>query len=158
MIRPISANDIPQIIAILRDIQEAGDSYYFLDMNDDELQNYWIKQDFAAFVFEQNGEVAGSYILGKVADGRFSHIANASYIVSQKHRGLGIAKKLGLHSIEFAKEQGYHAIQFMRVVSTNENAVNAWKNLGFSIIGTVPKAFNHKHLGFVDAHIMHREA
>ena len=96
MIRHITNNDIPQVIAILRDIQEVGDSYHFLDMSDDELRNYWIKQDFVAFVFEKNGEIAGSYILGKVADGRFSHIANASYIVSQKYRGLGIATKLCL--------------------------------------------------------------
>jgi hypothetical protein len=41
-------------------------------------------------------------------------------------------------------------------VSTNERAVRLWKYMGFEIIGTVPGGFRHPHLGFVDAHIMHK--
>jgi hypothetical protein len=31
-----------------------------------------------------------------------------------------------------------------------------WKRLGFEIVGTLPKAFNHVRLGLVDAYVMHR--
>jgi len=30
-----------------------------------------------------------------------------------------------------------------RVVSTTKSAVELWKKLGFSIVGTIPRAFKH---------------
>jgi hypothetical protein len=30
------------------------------------------------------------------------------------------------------------------------------KKLGFSIAGTLPKAFKHQQLGYVDVHVMYR--
>lgn len=36
----------------------------------------------------------------------------------------------------------------------NEPAVRLWKQLGFEIIGTLPGAYRHAQLGFVDAHAM----
>ena len=43
------------------------------------------------------------------------------------------------HSIEEARRQRYLAMQFNYVVSTNSPAINLWKRLGFSIVGTLPK-------------------
>ena len=48
-------------------------------------------------------------------------------------------------------------MQFNAVVETNERAVELWKSLGFSIIGTVPRAFRHPAHGLVGLHIMHLE-
>ena len=48
-------------------------------------------------------------------------------------------------------------MQFNFVVSTNTPAIALWKKLGFEIIGTIPKAFNHQILGLVDAHVMYIE-
>jgi len=51
----------------------------------------------------------------------------------------------------------FSATQFNFVVSTNTRAIALWKNLGFSIIGTIPQAFQHQGLGRkVDAFVMHR--
>ena len=47
-------------------------------------------------------------------------------------------------------------MQFNFVVSTNEAAVNLWERLGFTVVGTLPGAFRHRHLGFVDAYVMFR--
>ena len=77
-------------------------------------------------------------------------------MVSSKHQGKKIGRKMGEHSLEEAKKQGYHAIQFNIVVSTNERAVKLWKSLGFNIVGTIPEAFDHKEHGYVDAYVMHR--
>ena len=38
-----------------------------------------------------------------------------------------------------------------------KNAIHLWKKHGFEIIGTIPKAFDHKTLGYVDALIMWRD-
>lgn len=158
MIRLLKPSDHHQIIQILENIQEAGDSYFFINMSGQELLDYWLKPDFARFVFEIDGKVAGAYIVGPnpTAPGRFSGIANASYIVSNAFRGRGVGKNLALHSIDFAKQEGYTSMQFNRVVATNTAAVNLWQFLGFEIVGTVPKSFKHKTLGFVDSYIMYR--
>jgi hypothetical protein len=35
-------------------------------------------------------------------------------------------------------------------------AVLLWKKLGFSIVGTLPRAYRHKRLGYVDAYVMYQ--
>ncbi len=71
--------------------------------------------------------------------------------------GRGVARKMCLHSIDHARSRGYRAMQFNYVVSTNTRAVALWTRLGFTIVGTVPGAFDHAERGLVDVHIMFRE-
>jgi len=63
---------------------------------------------------------------------------------------------MGLHCLREAKKAGYSAMQFNFVVSTNDNAVSLWKKLGFTIVGTLPKAFQNENLGYIDTFVMHR--
>ena len=42
------------------------------------------------------------------------------------------------------------------MVETNAAAVHLWTSLGFTIIGTVPTAFDHPDHGKVGLHVMHR--
>jgi hypothetical protein len=67
-----------------------------------------------------------------------------------------VGRLLGQDSLDEARRQGYLAMQFNYVVSTNSAAVMLWKKLGFSIVGTLPKAFRHKRLGYVDAYVMYQ--
>ncbi len=99
--------------------------------------------------------VVGSYILQPNCPDLGSHIANASYMVDPGVQGQGVGRAMGKHSILRAKELGYLAMQLNMVVSTNQAALKLWQSLGFKIIGTVPKAFNHSKLGLVDVHIMY---
>jgi ribosomal protein S18 acetylase RimI-like enzyme len=61
-----------------------------------------------------------------------------------------------VHCLDEARRAGYEAMQFNFVVSTNTAGVELWKKLGFEIVGTLPRAFNHSTLGRVDAYVMHR--
>jgi L-amino acid N-acyltransferase YncA len=108
------------------------------------------------YVAEENGTILGAYIIKPNHPGLASHVANASYIVSTDARGKGVGKLMGEHSIQQAKQSGYLAMQFNIVVSTNQPAVTLWQKLGFTIIGTTPKGFKHRQLGFVDTYIMYR--
>jgi ribosomal protein S18 acetylase RimI-like enzyme len=45
-------------------------------------------------------------------------------------------------------------MQYNFVVSTNERAVRLWQRFGFEIVGTLPLAFAHPSLGYVDALVM----
>jgi ribosomal protein S18 acetylase RimI-like enzyme len=68
--------------------------------------------------------------------------------------GKGIARRMCLHSLGYARERGYLAMQFNFVVSTNVRAVRLWEHLGFAIVGRLPRAFNHPAHGLVDALVM----
>jgi ribosomal protein S18 acetylase RimI-like enzyme len=60
------------------------------------------------------------------------------------------------HSQKIAIELGFEAMQFNNVVSTNEVAVRLWERLGFTVIGTIPKAYKHAQLGLVDSYVMYK--
>jgi ribosomal protein S18 acetylase RimI-like enzyme len=77
-------------------------------------------------------------------------------MVDPAAHGRGIGRALGEHCLEEARRQGYDAMQFNFVVSTNTAGVALWRKLGFEIVGTLPKAFEHAALGRVDAYVMHR--
>jgi ribosomal protein S18 acetylase RimI-like enzyme len=96
------------------------------------------------------------YKLGPNQVGRGDHVANASYMVSPAAQGVGVGRMLGEHSVAEARRQGFLAMQFNYVVSTNTGALKLWKKLGFCIVGTLPKAFRHQRLGYVDAYVMYQ--
>jgi ribosomal protein S18 acetylase RimI-like enzyme len=98
----------------------------------------------------------GTYILRPNRPGLGSHVSNASFMVCPSARGLGVGRAMGEHCLEEARRLGYRAMQFNFVVSTNEAAVKLWQRLGFTIVGTLPGAFRHRTLGFVDAYVMFR--
>jgi GNAT superfamily N-acetyltransferase len=75
-------------------------------------------------------------------------------MVNPDFGGRGVGHALGVYVVDWARAEGYVGIQFNAVVETNEVAVRAWEKLGFTIIGTVPKAFQHPDKGLVGLHVM----
>ena len=61
------------------------------------------------------------------------------------------------HSLAQARACGFKSMQFNFVVASNEHAVRLWRRLGFRVVGTLPAAFDHPRLGFVDALVMFQE-
>lgn len=156
-IRPATSADLPAIQDIFLAIMAAGETYTFPPtLSTPEIEAVWMGPGFSPYVACEEGTVLGSYTFHANHPGRGGHVANASYIVSEKARGKGVGRKLGEHSLVTAKAQGFQAMQFNIVVSTNTAAVSLWQSLGFNIIGTVPQAFQHPTLGLVDTYIMHR--
>jgi GNAT superfamily N-acetyltransferase len=140
-----------------------GDTYSYDENTDYELaMDVWVRHkahgyDGAhGFVVKDGDIIVGTYSLRHNHYGRGSHVANAGYMVREGYRGQGIGRAMCEHSLKEAKKQGCIAMQFNYVVSTNTTAVEAWKALGFNIIGVSPKSYNHKKLGYVDIYIMHR--
>jgi hypothetical protein len=56
----------------------------------------------------------------------------------------------------FLKSVGFAGMQFSAVAESNHAAVEIYKRLGFTIVGTVPGAFAHPILGHVGLHVMYR--
>jgi ribosomal protein S18 acetylase RimI-like enzyme len=81
-------------------------------------------------------------------------VVHAGYVVAEHRRRQGIGSLLCRHSLQEARRLGYRAMQFSLVVSTNTAGIRCWQRSGFRIVGTLPGAFRHRRLGFVDALVM----
>ena len=157
-IREATINDHDGIWEIFEQVIKPGDTYAF-DPNSkrEDLSKLWIAPGMKVYIAEENGKILGTYFIKPNQAGLGAHIANCGYMVHPEARGRGLGKQLFDHSWLVAKELDYKGMQFNFVVSTNRVAVKLWKKLGFKIIGTIPKGFNHQQLGYVDAYIMFRE-
>nr|WP_281560928.1 GNAT family N-acetyltransferase [Thalassomonas sp. RHCl1] len=154
----MTRSDFESFWPVFKEIVSAQETYAFdPDIGFESAYNLWCLSPEKSFVIKENGVILGSYYIKANASGPSSHISNCGYMVSPQSRGKGIARKLCLHSQQVAIELGYRAMQFNSVVSSNEVAVNLWKKLGYEIIGTIPEAYQHKKLGFVDSFIMHKQ-
>jgi L-amino acid N-acyltransferase YncA len=152
-------DDYDKIWDIFSNVISTSNTYVFDPKTPkDSLQKNWFADYMDTFVaVDDNDEIIGTYIIKPNQIDLGNHIANCSYMVNSKHQGKGIGKRLCEHSIKFAKDKGYLGIQFNIVVSTNTNAIKLWKKYGFKIIGTTPKGFRHKDIGFIDTYIMFKD-
>ncbi len=157
-IRPATDADFEAISGIFRSHVGGGETYAFeVGTSDADTRAYWLGPGVTSFVAVLGDErVLGMYKLVPNQVGRGGHVANASFMVSPSAQGVGVGRMLGEHALAQARSLGFLAMQFNYVVSTNTAAIKLWKALGFSIVGTLPKAFRHKRLGFVDAYVMYR--
>jgi len=157
-ISEISKADFESFWPVFSDIVNAQETYAFdPEIEFESAYQLWCESPLKAYVIKEDNQILGTYYLKANAAGPSAHISNCGYMVSPNSRGKGIARKLCLHSQQIAIELGFTAMQFNSVVSSNEIAINLWKKLGFSIIGTIPKAYKHKRLGFVDSFIMYKQ-
>src|SRR4051794_12961457 len=158
IIRKAIPEDRDEIWNIIHEVISKGDTYTF-DPNSsrETMLAYWCGEDKHTYVATDNGVIVGTFIIKDNQPGLGSHIANASYMVSEKVSGKGVGKAMGAFSLEEAKRLGYLAMQFNIVIKSNTRAVQLWQKLGFKIIGEVPEAFNHKENGLTNAYIMYRK-
>jgi L-amino acid N-acyltransferase YncA len=143
--------------AIFREVIAPGATYPFSpDTPRDEAFAYWFGHGVSSFVAEADGRVVGMYKIVQNQRDLGSHVANASFMVAPSCSGKGTGRQMGLHCLREARRNGFRAMQFNFVVSTNVAAIALWQSLGFAIVGTLPQAFRHRDLGYVDAHVMFR--
>jgi L-amino acid N-acyltransferase YncA len=156
-IRRAAEADFDSMWPIFRDVIASGDTYVFAPHTPrEDALAYWFGPGVTSYVALVDGRVAGMYKIVQNQPGLGSHVANASFMVAPSCGGRGIGRRLGVHCLVEARRCGFRAMQFNFVVSTNVAALALWKSLGFAIVGTLPQAFRHRELGYVDAHVMYR--
>jgi ribosomal protein S18 acetylase RimI-like enzyme/ADP-ribose pyrophosphatase YjhB (NUDIX family) len=157
IIRGATEIDQDAIWEIFRAVVAGRDTYVFPpETPRDEGVGYWFGPDVTSFVAEIDGRVVGMCKVIPNRRGLGSHVSNASFMVHPAAAGRGVGRAMGSHCLVEARRQGYDAMQFNFVVATNTRAVALWRQLGFQIIATLPRAFQHGTLGLVDAYVMHR--
>lgn len=146
---------------IFQEVVRAGDAFAFApDIAEAGARQLWMLPAPAGVfvaVDEQNGRIVGASFVKANQPGLGGHVANAGFMVAANVTGRGVGRALAEHAIDWAHGMGFTAMQFNFVISTNTRAIALWKNLGFSIVGTLPLAFQHQGVGRkVDVFVMHR--
>ncbi|MBL7817026.1 MAG: GNAT family N-acetyltransferase [Saprospiraceae bacterium] len=157
-IRKAHLSDAEDIWDIIREVITAGDTYTFDPQTPKEkMLAYWLAPDKHTYVAESDNRIVGTFIIKDNQPDLGSHVANAGYMTAPHAFGQGIGRKMCAFSLEEAKRLGYLAMQFNIVIKSNERAVKLWQQMGFSIIGEIPEAFQHQSLGLTNAYIMYRK-
>jgi len=157
LIRPATPSDAERILDIIEPVFRAGETYTVpQDISREDALAYWFANGHEVFVFEEAGEILGTYFLQANQRGGGVHVANCGYITAETAEGRGIARAMCSHSLESARAHGFRAMQFNFVVAANERALKLWQSFGFVIVGRLPEAFLHPRLGYVDALVLFR--
>lgn len=157
LIRQAESRDDDAIWHILEPTFRAGETYPIpREISRDDALAYWRSPGNAVFIAEDAGAVVGTYYLRANNRGGGAHVANCGYVVAPHAFGRGVARAMGMHSLDEARARGFTAMQFNFVISSNERAVRLWQSLGFAIVGRLQGAFRHPRLGIVDACVMMR--
>lgn len=158
LIRPVLPEDRAAILDMFLQVVARGDAYAFSpDTDEAEAARIWFAPGAHVYAAETDERVTGSFYIKPNQPGLGDHVANAGFMVNRLARGRGLGRAMGVFALDEARRLGYRAMQFNFVVATNEPALRLWKDLGFTIAGTIPHAFRHSTKGFVDVHIMHRK-
>jgi L-amino acid N-acyltransferase YncA len=155
-IRPFEAADWPAVWALLEPVFRAGETFpHDPAISEAKAQVTWVEQSQAVMVaVDASGALVGTYYLRPNSLALGAHVANAGYVVAEQARRRGIGSRLCQHSLQAARRLGFRAMQFNLVVSTNSAGIRCWQHNGFQVIGTLPGAFRHRQLGYVDALVM----
>ena len=157
-IRPLEEKHWAATWQIIEPTFRAGETYVFSpDITEAEAHRIWVELPSATFIaVGEDNVILGTYYIKPNQPALGAHVCNCGYIVAENARGKGIASEMCAHSQREAIMRGFRAMQYNLVVSTNEGAVRLWKKHGFEVVGTLPKAFRHPRLGFVDALVMYK--
>ncbi|MFF4836226.1 GNAT family N-acetyltransferase [Streptomyces sp. NPDC001315] len=157
LIREAEADDWPRIWPFWRRIVAAAETYTWdPDTSEEAARALWMSQAKRVYVAEdETGAVVGSAFVTPNYAGPAARIANAGFMVDPDQAGRGIGRALAEHILTEAKAAGYRGMVFNAVVETNP-AVQLWSSLGFTILGTVPEAYEHPRHGLVGLHVMYK--
>ena len=156
-IRPFRESDWAQLWPIMAEVVRAQETYAFdPGMTAEQGHAAWVlPAPGETFVAVEGDRVLGSAKTGPNRPGPGSHVSTASFLVAADARGRGVGTALCRHVLDRARERGYAGMQFNAVVETNRAAVAVYERLGFTIVGTVPGAYQHATAGRVGLHVMY---
>ncbi|MBY8868481.1 GNAT family N-acetyltransferase [Streptomyces sennicomposti] len=158
LIREAVAGDWPRIWPFWHRVVAAAETYAWdPDTSEEDARALWMSPAKRVFVAEdETGAILGSAYLTPNYGGPAARIANAGFMVDPEKTGRGAGRALAEHVLAAAAADGYRGMVFNAVVETNP-AVALWTSLGFTVLGTVPRAYEHPRHGLVGLHIMYKD-
>lgn len=111
-IRDYTDADWPAIWPIFQRIVSAGETYaYDPAWTSDQARQVWVEGPPGQTVVACDGpRILGTAKFGPNRPARGSHVATASFMVSEDARGLGVGRALGEYALDWARQRGYAAM------------------------------------------------
>ena len=156
-IRDLEDDDWSQVWPIVREVVRAAGTFtYDPAMTAEQAYAIWVQRPPGRTVVAHDGDtIIATAHMNTNRPGPGSHVATASFMVAADMRGRGIGGALVRDALDWARGRGYAGMQFNAVAASNTSAVELYQRHGFSIVGTVPGAFDHPTLGRVGLHVMY---
>ena len=150
--------DWPEVWPIVQSVVQAEETFaYDPSMTAAQAHDEWVEAPPGLTVVAvHENRILGTAKMGANRPGPGSHLATASFMVAANARGRGVGTALLRFALEWARKRGYSGMQFNAVVKSNLSAIDLYQRFGFTIVGTVPGAFEHAKLGRVGLHVMYR--
>ncbi len=142
VIREANPKDARQIIECMQSVMDekiylVGEYYLLTERGEQErLKN----PDELTLVCEVNGKIVGVLTLQRGFYKKNRHTANLGIAIMSGYRGIGIGTRMITQAIQWAREHGIEKVN-LEVFSTNINAINIYKHIGFEIEGIRKKQF-----------------
>ena len=157
LIRKFTDSDIPAMRAVWNEVVEDANAFPQENpLGEEEAAAFFNSQSYCG-VAEIDGHVVGLYIFHPNNVGRCGHIANASYAVSKKSRGIGVGEALVNDSLVQGARLGFRVLQFNAVAASNAVAIHIYEKAGFVRLGVVPGGFRLKNGEFEDIILFYHE-
>lgn len=157
-LKPYAPADEEGLCKIFQEVVDAGNQFPYESSSRQEFHRQFLGAGSQVYVVHSNqGEVVGGFFIKPNFSGRAEHIANAAYMIKGAYRGKGLGTLLVKASLEIAKNSGFQQMQFNLVLSQNLVALKLYEKLGFTIIGTIPRAIRNADGSYQQGHILLRE-
>ena len=157
-IREYEENDIDGMIAVWKEIVEAGDAFPQEEpLTPQAGAEFFSAQTYTGVAVDEQGTVLGLYILHPNNVGRCGHICNTSYAVKEGLRGQHIGEQLVKDSLQMGARLGFRLLQFNAVVASNIHALHLYERLGFTRLGRIPQGFLMKDGHYEDIILLYIE-
>jgi GNAT superfamily N-acetyltransferase len=158
-IRTYDERDWPQVWQIIQPIIRKADTFCYEPLQTEaEAHGLWVVPPPGHVVVAvEDDAVVGTSNMYRNRPGPGSHVASGNFMVAQDARGRGVGRVLGEYLLGWARGAGFAGVQFNAVAASNTPAVRLYASLGFTVIGTVPGAFEHPSLGRVGLRVMYHD-
>ena len=143
-VREYNEKDLEEMIGIWNEVVEEGIAFPQEELLDPDTGRAFFASQSYCGVAEEDGKIAGLYILHPNNVGRCGHICNASYAVRSDLRGRHIGELLVKDCLQVAKKIGFGVLQFNAIVETNIHARHLYERLGFKQLGVITNGFRMK--------------
>ncbi|GAA3610959.1 GNAT family N-acetyltransferase [Gibbsiella greigii] len=137
-VRPITAADNAAIAQVIRDVSAehgltADKGYTVSDPDLDTLYQLYSRPRSAYWVVEIDGRVAGGGGVAPLQGGEPDVCELQKMYFLPVLRGKGLAKRLALQALDFAREQGFRRC-YLETTASLTQAIALYQHLGFAHI------------------------
>lgn len=105
-------------------------------------------------VADVEGEIVGSLTLQQHKFRKQHHIAMLGIAVLHKYWNMGIGRRLLTAAIRWVEEHPVIAVIYFEVLSTNERAIQLYRNFNFTEHGRIPQGIRQPDGSWVDLVVM----